>query len=162
MIIGDPYQFAVFYEIVKEWNVDDCFNNGILYLYVDGISFPQKTITATLKIEIPELRDNLSNLVVDSELYNMEKEHAFITMYNLLNPQNDDEDNDYRFEISTVSLSDNNCFIFAVSDGRNVRIMADKLEYIKEESRHNLKKLNIKEIYISQENIDEIISKLYL
>ena len=64
---------------------------------------------------------------------------AFIKIYNLRFPEDWDMDEDYRFDISPVAFSDNNCLIFAVSNGSMVRVLAtSNLEYIKAESRYDL------------------------
>ena len=49
---------------------------------------------------------------------------AFIKIYNLRFPEDWDVDEDYRFDISPVAFSDNNCLIFAVSNGSMVRVLA--------------------------------------
>lgn len=72
-----------------------------------------------------------------------------------------DMDEDYRFDISPVAFSDNNCLIFAVSNGSMVRVLAtSNLEYIKAESRYDLKNIEISEAYITIEEWNEILLKL--
>lgn len=160
MIIGDPYKFSILTQTVKEWNYDDTFCNGILFISVNGNLFPKEVINATLKCDIPPLKEKLKNLTIDKKLYKMSKNKAFTTIYNLTFPDDWDLENDYRFDVTPVSLSDTNCFVFAVTNGKKVRIMAGKLEYIKEESRHNLKNLNVSEVIITIEELNEIVSKL--
>ncbi|MBQ8603797.1 MAG: hypothetical protein IJ410_03000 [Oscillospiraceae bacterium] len=70
-------------------------------------------------------------------------------------------DADYRFDISPLSFSDDHCLVFAVSNGKQVRILAaSDLEYIKAESRYNLDNIKISETYISIAEFNEILSKL--
>lgn len=86
---------------------------------------------------------------------------AFIKIYNLRFPEDWDVDEDYRFDISPVAFSDNNCLIFAVSNGSMVRVLAtSNLEYIKAESRYGLKNIEISEAYITIEEWNEILLKL--
>lgn len=35
MVLGNPAQFAVIFDVVNEWNIDSSFNNGILIFSVD-------------------------------------------------------------------------------------------------------------------------------
>lgn len=135
MVIGNPYKFSIFTKTIKEWNMDESFCNGILLFCVNGNIFPKKVVTATLKCEIPSLKDRLMNLTIDEELYNMPKDKAFAEIYNITFPENIDVYNDYRFDISPLSFSDCDCFVFAVSNGEKARIMAAKLNYIMSNSK---------------------------
>ena len=162
MILGNPAQFAVMFEIVNEWNIDSSFNNGILIFYVDWKVYPQnEIINATLNFEIPNLKECMSNICEDKQLFELPKYEAFIKIYNLRFPEDWDVDEDYRFDISPVAFSDNNCLIFAVSNGSMVRVLAtSNLEYIKAESRYDLKNIEISEAYITIEEWNEILLKL--
>ncbi|MBD5159271.1 MAG: hypothetical protein HDT23_03390, partial [Ruminococcus sp.] len=42
MIIGNPDCFAVIFEVVGSWNADKTFQNGILFLAVNGEIFPKE------------------------------------------------------------------------------------------------------------------------
>ena len=67
----------------------------------------------------------------------------------------------YTDDISPEVFSDNNCLIFAVSNGSMIRILAtSNLEYIKPESRYNLKNIEVSETYITIEEWNEILMKL--
>lgn len=162
MIIGEPAKFAVIFEIVREWNIDSSFNNGILIFSVDYKIYPGNDIVnATLNYEIPNLKDCMSKIGVDEQLFELPQEEAFTKLYDLRFPEDWDNDEDYRFDISPAIFSDNNCLVFAVSNGMKVRVLAtSNLEYIKTESRHNLKNIEISETYISIEEWNEILLKL--
>lgn len=149
MIIGDPYKFAIVTSSIQEWNIDDTFGNGILLLCVNGKLFPKEIVTATLKCEIQILKEKLMNLTIDKELYNMQKDKAFAEIYNLTFPEDYEIENDYRFDITPLSLVDNDCYVFAVSNGECVRIVADELNYIIEESTHNLNEINVSEAFLT-------------
>lgn len=58
MIIGNPYTFSIIIDIVDEWNIDKSFNNGLLFIGVNGVLIPDKILNATLNVEIPVLIKN--------------------------------------------------------------------------------------------------------
>lgn len=78
MIIGNPYTFSIIIDIVDEWNIDKSFNNGLLFIGVNGVLIPDKILNATLNVEIPVLIKKLENPVNDMEIFSMEKtRHLF-------------------------------------------------------------------------------------
>ena len=160
MILGNPYKFSVFISTIKEWNIDNEFCNGVLLFCIEGNIFPKKIVTATLKYEIQLLKEKLRNLIINERLYNMQRDKAFAEIYNITFPEDISIDNDYRFDITPESFADENCYVFAVSNGKEVRIMATKLNYIVEESRHELSNVDISETFIEIEDLNQIISQL--
>ena len=160
MILGNPYKFSVFISTIKEWNIDNEFCNGVLLFCIDGDIFPKKIVTATIKCEIQLLKEKLRNLITNERLYNMQRDKAFAEIYNITFPEDISIDNDYRFDITPESFADENCYVFAVSNGKEVRIMATKLNYIVEESRHELSNVDISETFIEIEDLNQIISQL--
>ena len=160
MILGNPYKFSVFISTIKEWNIDNEFCNGVLLFCIEGNIFPKKIVTATLKYEIQLLKEKLRNLITNERLYNMQRDKAFAEIYNITFPEDISIDNDYRFDITPESFADENCYVFAVSNGKEVRIMATKLNYIVEESRHELSNVDISETFIEIEDLNQIISQL--
>ncbi len=90
----------------------------------------------------------------------MQKDKAFVEIYNITFPEDVDIDNDYRFDVSPQSFSDSDCYVFAISNGEQVRIMAAKLNYIIKNSRHELKNLDISEAFITINELKKIISEL--
>lgn len=159
-MIGDPFKFSIIIDTINEWNIDESFCNGVLLVCVDGDFFPKKVITVSLKYEVPLLMENLKNLTIDEELYNMQKDEAFIKIYDKTYPYDTDIDNDYRFDISPESFSDSDCFVFAISNGKQVRILASKLNYIIEDSRHDLKDINVSETFIDISELNKMLSKI--
>ena len=160
MILGNPYKFSVFISTIKEWNIDNEFCNGVLLFCIEGNIFPKKIVTATLKYEIQLLKEKLRNLIINERLYNMQRDKAFAEIYNITFPEDISIDNEYRFDITPESFADENCYVFAVSNGKEVRIMATKLNYIVEESRHELSNIDISETFIEIEDLNQIISQL--
>lgn len=160
MILGNPYKFSVFISTIKEWNIDNEFCNGVLLFCIDGNIFPKKIVTATLKCEILLLKEKLKNLITNERLYNMRRDKAFAEIYNITFPEDISIDNDYRFDITPESFGDENCYVFAVSNGNEVRIMATKMNYNVEESRHELNNVDINETFIEIEDLNQIVSQL--
>lgn len=162
MILGNPDKFAIIMEVVSEWNMDQSFNNGILIFAVDGNMYPKNEIVnATLNSELPYLKYQMRNVGIDERLFKLSKDKAFGEIYRLRSPEDIDIDSDYLYDISPLSFSDDNCLIFAVSNGAEIRILAaSELKYIKAESRYNLDNIEIDETYISVAEFNEILSKL--
>ena len=160
MTLGNPYKFAILIDRIDDWNIDDAFCNGLLLLCVNGTIFPDEILTATLQHEIEPLKQNLLNLATDQRLYALPSYQAFVEIYNITFPEDIDVANDYRFDITPSLLSDSNCFIFAVGDGENVRILASKLDYDTENSKHKLQDINVCEAFLSVAELKEIISGL--
>lgn len=160
MIIGDPYKFSFFIEVIDEWNIDETFLNGVLLFSIDGNYFPKEITTTTLKGELRFLKEKLLNPAVNKKIFAMQTKQAFAEIYNRTFPEDINVHNDYSYDISPHSFSDNGYFTFLVSNGDKVRIMASYLEYILSESRHNLQKADILETMITAEELKEMILKL--
>lgn len=162
MILGNPDKFAIIMEVVSDWNINQSFNNGMLIFFVDGKLYPgDEIVNATLNSELPHLKDCMSNVGIDERLFNLSKDEAFSEMYNLYSTEDLNINADYCFDISPLSFLDDNCLIFAVSNGAEIRILAaSELKYIKAESRYNLDNIEIGETYISVAEFNEILSKL--
>ena len=129
MIIGDPYKFAILSEVINEWNIDDTFCNGVLLFCVNGDIYPKEVVTATLRCEIEYLKQKLRNITTDKRLYILPPQQAFAEIYGITFPEDMDSDNEDCFDITPASLSDHNCFVFAVCNGVNVRVLASELAY---------------------------------
>lgn len=162
MVIGDPFKFAIFVQRISEWNHNHSFENGVLMLCIDGKLFPvDEVVNATLVVDVRELKENLLNIGTSKELYLLDTENAYKKIHGITYPQDWDKfDNDYQFLISPPSLEDINCIIFAVRYENMVRIMGAKLRYIIEEGRSDLSNLDIYETYITEDELNDIISKL--
>lgn len=160
MLIGDPYKFSIFVQKIQDWNLDEAFCNGILFFSIDGMLFPKKIVTVSLKCEVPLLEERLRNITENDELYFMSKKDAYLKIYNLVFPEDYKVDNDYKYDITPQSLADNNCYVFAIRNDENVRIIAANLKYTIEESRHNLSNFNISETFITINELNKMISKI--
>lgn len=160
MILGNPDKFAILINAIKEWNEDETFYNGVLLFWVDGTLFPRELVTATLNCEIMPLKARLMNLTIDERLFRLPKGDAFKEIYNITFPEDFNINNNYCFDITPESFSDNHCYVFAVCNDEQVRIMAAELKYMIEDSRHDLKNISVSETFISNYELKEIVSKL--
>lgn len=160
MIVGEPSLFSIFVDVVKEWNCDNSFNNGLLFVNINETIFPNKVIEATLNTELCELIQNFENVKENIDIFLMEKDKAFEYIYKLTFPDDYDVDNDYSYNVTPFVLWDNNYFVFMVRNGNEIRILASELQYIIEESVHNLQELKVEETYISVEKLQDMIEKL--
>ena len=161
MVVGNPDIFSVMFDVVDEWNNDTTFNNGLLFMSIDGKIFLNELTTATLNVELPQLIENLKNPAENKEVFHMEKKEAFTYIYGLTFPSDWDTDNDYRYDITPNEFGDRNCYVFMVSSEDKIRILAASgLQYIKEESTHNLQNINVTETYFSKEGLERMVEKL--
>lgn len=161
MVIGNPYKFSIMVDVVDEWNMDKTFNNGLLFMGIDGKLIMPEISTSTLNCELFQLIDNLKNPQINENVFQMEKKEAFTYIYNLTYPTDLNTDNDYSYTITPNEFEDNNSFVFMVSNGEKIRILAaSELQYIKEEGTHNLQDIDVAETYILKDELEKIIEKL--
>ncbi len=159
MIVGDPNAFAILCETVDDWNADDTFCNGLLTLFVNGDVYPQEVVSATLRHEVPCLAQSLGSIAVDERLYAMAPQDAFAEIYEATFPENFDVDNDYRFEVSPPSLSDNGCHVFAVSDGVSARVLAARLGYAAECGARATQGIVVSEAFVPLGDMERIAAQ---
>ena len=160
MIIGDPYKFAILSGVINEWNIDNTFCNGVLLFCVNGDIYPKEVVTATLRCEIEYLKQKLRSLTIDKRLYALPPQQVFVEIYGITFPEDADSDNEDCFDITPASLSDHNCFVFAVCNGVNVRVLASELAYEMENGRHKLQDIAVSETFVSVSEVKGIISGL--
>ena len=160
MIIGEPNVFAFFFEVIAEWNDDNSFNNGLMFVNINEKIIPNKLLEATLNTELSELIQNLEKIKVNKNIFIMNKEDAFRQIYKLTFPNDYNTDNDYSYNVTPFVLWDNHYFIFMVSNGDEIRVLVSELKYLKEESLHELEELEVAETYISVKKMEEIINKM--
>lgn len=158
MVLGNPYVFSIVLDVVDKWNSKDSYSfyNGILAFCIGGEIFPRKMLCATLGSEVPNLVEQFSKIPVNEILFDMKKEEAFLKIYYITYPDDIDIDidNDYSYDITPYCFGDINSYVFAVSNGQQVRILASSLEHGLEDN------IEITEAVISINDMDEVISKL--
>lgn len=160
MIIGNPSTFALCVDVVSQWNSDNHFNNGVLCLCLGGVFFPNNLVNATLNTDLYKLIGQLENVKEDADIFAMDRASAFKSIYKLRFPEDYDIDNDYSYDISPYSLSDNSYYVFALKHEGRVRILGAKLRYIIEEGIHDLNEIDIAETYILVTELHEIVEQL--
>lgn len=161
MVVGKPDIFSIMFDVVDEWNNDTTFNNGLLFMSIDGKIFLSELTTATLNVELPQLIENLKSPAENKEIFHMGKEEAFAHIYGLTFPSDWDMNNDYSYDITPNEFGDRDCYVFMVSSEDKIRILAaSELQYIKEESTHNLQDINVAEIYLSKGELERMVEKL--
>lgn len=161
MVVGNPDIFSIMFDVVDEWNYDKSFNNGLLFMSIDGKIFLSELTTATLNVELPQLIENLKSPAENKEIFYMEKKEAFTHIYGLTFPSDWDMNNDYSYDITPNEFGDRDCYVFMVSNEDKIRILAaSELQYIKEESTHNLQDINVAETYLSKEELEGMVEKL--
>ena len=150
MVVGDPFRFAVIYETVECWNYDETFHNWLLFFSINSKLYPYSVddFSSTLASEIPILADSLKNIVVDKEIYSLKTVDAYTKLYNMALPDDYDIPNDYRYVISPPTIAHFDYYIFAVSNGKKVRVLASKLKYDIINSIYKLNNIKIREVYV--------------
>ena len=159
MVIGDPYKFSIIFDRVDKWNMSINDNNGYLNLSIDSEIFPKKLINTIVNTSLFDIKNSLNNIPVDTSIYNMNTSEAFKTLYNLVYPVEFENDNDYRYELSPMALTDENAFVFAVKGKGKVKIVASILGYDYENSRHIFNDKVI-EVILEQDEIAEIVNNI--
>ena len=69
MVIGDPYKFSILFDRVKSWNVSLNDNNGFFGVSIDGKMFPDMVINAIIPVSLFELKNSLSGIPVNEEIW---------------------------------------------------------------------------------------------
>ena len=90
----------------------------------------------------------------------MKKREAFEHIYNISYPEDWDEDTDFQYEITPLTFEEDNCDVFAVSDGEQVRILATKCPHSKDTMRPIFKNATIKETFVSIQELKEMAKAL--
>lgn len=160
MVIGNPYNIAVFYEEIKDWNENSEFTNGVLLLFIDGNIFPNEILNVTLGFDLKKLSTKLETIPTNKELFKCEMKDCFSKIYNLVYPEDWDEDGDDGYLISPPTYRDYGYYVFAVGDGQKTRFLYAKLKYIMKESQHDLEHAKIREIVVDDDKVKKIASDL--
>lgn len=158
MLIGDPYKFAVLFDRVADWNNSIKDNNGLFALCIDGKLFPDVVINAVVSVSIYDVKESLIGIPVNEMIYDMDTGNSFKALYELVFPDVDnDDDNDYRYLLSTSDLTDIDNLVFAVEGKGKIKILAAKLEYDVVESTHIFDKSAITEVILDKNEVNQII-----
>lgn len=130
MLFGNPEKFAFVIEKVPEWS-DESFANGLLYVFIKWEMYPNEVRNTTLSDDLQcllakEYPYGMYYLVNDKELYALSDKKLFAELRRLRCPwllDDEDSDDDYRFDLELPELSLANYRLFAISNGKYVRIL---------------------------------------
>ena len=153
MVIGDSYKFGFIIERIREWEASATYQSGIVFLFLDNTIYPDTVRNTTLNVDLYHLtRDDspFMNPVIDPDLYELEKEQLFKTLYETAYPEDIEADNDYKYVWPLQEIGDAGFEIFSVSNGKKIKIFGAKL-HIDDVDLLNMVELDLDE-YLSIAN----------
>ena len=153
MVIGDPCKFGFIIERIREWEASATYQSGIVFLFLDNTIYPDTVRNTTLNVDLYHLtRDDspFMNPVIDPDLYELEKEQLFKTLYETAYPEDIEADNDYKHVWPLQEIGDAGFDIFSVSNGKKIKIFGAKL-HIDDVDLLNMVELDLDE-YLSIAN----------
>ena len=153
MVIGDLCNFGFIIERIREWEASGTYQSGIVFLFLDNTIYPDTVRNTTLNVDLYHLtRDDspFMNPVIDPDLYELEKEQLFKTLYETAYPEDIEADNDYKYVWPLQEIGDAGFTIFSVSNGKKIKIFGAKL-HIDDVDLLNMVELDLDE-YLSIAN----------
>ena len=130
MVIGNTYKFGFIIERIREWEASATYQSGIVFLFLDNTIYPDTVRNTTLNVDLYYItRDDspFMNPVIDPDLYELEKEQLFKTLYETAYPEDIEADNDYKYVWDLQEIGDAGFDIFSVSNGKKIKIFGAKL-----------------------------------
>ena len=130
MVIGNTYKFGFIIERIREWEASATYQSGIVFLFLDNTIYPDTVRNTTLNVDLYHLtRDDspFMNPVIDPDLYELEKEQLFKTLYETAYPEDIEADNDYKYVWPLQEIGDAGFDIFSISNGKKIKIFGAKL-----------------------------------
>lgn len=153
MVIGNTYKFGFIIERIREWEASATYQSGIVFLFLDNTIYPDTVRNTTLNVDLYHLtRDDspFMNPVIDPDLYELEKEQLFKTLYETAYPEDIEADNDYKYVWDLQEIGDAGFDIFSISNGKKIKIFGAKL-HIDDVDLLNMVELDLDE-YLSIAN----------
>ena len=153
MVIGNTYKFGFIIERIREWEASATYQSGIVFLFLDNTIYPDTVRNTTLNVDLYHLtRDDspFMNPVIDPDLYELEKEQLFKTLYETAYPEDIEADNDYKYVWPLEEIGDAGFDIFSISNGKKIKIFGAKL-HIDDVDLLNMVELDLDE-YLSIAN----------
>ena len=150
MVIGDPCKFGFIIERIRKWEASGTYQSGIVFLFLDNTIYPDTVRNTTLNVDLYHLtRDDspFMNPVIDPNLYELEKDKLFKTLY----AEDMETDQDYKYVWWELQeIGDAGFKIFSVSNGKKIKIFGAKL-HIDDVDLLNMVELDLDE-YLSIAN----------
>lgn len=122
MIYGDPFIFAIQFDVVETWNTPgDIWKNGIFSLYVEGnklfdvVDVFELTTTFSFYSKAPINDLNVNDLAIDATaLYKNAKDY-FIGDGEMLI--------DGLFDLTCTAMGDNGCYLYFIKTSNGDRLV---------------------------------------
>ena len=153
MVIGNTYKFGFIIERIREWEASATYQSGIVFLFLDNTIYPDTVRNTTLNVDLYHLtRDDspFMNPVIDPDLYELDKEQLFKTLYETAYPEDIEAYNDYKYVWPLEEIGDAGFDIFSISNGKKIKIFGAKL-HIDDVDLLNMVELDLDE-YLSIAN----------
>lgn len=125
MVIGDPYKFGFLIDRVGDWEYPP-YINGLMIFYLNKKAYPKDLRTTTLSIELPELLDDKSPLLMpkrNKRLCKLDGTARFEKIAALTFPEDIDKNNDFSYLVPFHEINDSGITVFTVTDEEQVIIM---------------------------------------
>jgi len=169
MIIGDPYRFAIWVELIPQWSENH--KNGLFYFFVNGNMYPDDIRTSTLSVDFHDVIDEenaLISLPCDDDFFNAPSNEAFQTLYKLAYPESTQEDEYpeqvFDFCASPTIINESGALFFAVASESAVRIIGGKITTLVDADDRKIWKdisnPHIESVILKKKELDEIINRL--
>ncbi|WP_454669940.1 Imm42 family immunity protein [Achromobacter kerstersii] len=147
MIVGDPFNFSLQFDVVDNWNLsDDSWRNGVFALYINGervfsvvdVFELRAIISFYSNAPIEELRVN-DTQIDSSELYKVASEYFWGDGSELL---------DGLFDLTATAMIDSACFLYFIKTS-----VGDRLVWKVGSER-------VKELYLEVGTVLDVIKRL--
>lgn len=147
MIVGDPFYFALQFDVVDNWNLPgDSWRNGVFSLYINGervfnlvdVCELRTVISFYSNARIEELRVNDSQIDC-SALYKVANEYFWGDSPELL---------DGLFDLTATAMSDGACFLYFIKTS-----IGDRLVW-------RVGSENVKELYLESGTVLDVVKRL--
>lgn len=158
MIIGEPYKFAFWVDIVPSWNDNSVWINGIFCMLVNGKIYPCVD-TSTLNSDLYYLLDDFQHRICLSNnetLFYATPLNAIRSLLEITYP--DSGDNDYSYKFMTTTMGDNGVYAFVVAHDDNVRILITKAS--EDKGIFVVDETEINEVIISKSTLCAMVNEL--
>lgn len=147
MIVGDPFCFAINYDVVAEWNsVGDLWKNGIFFIYINGQRIGE--------LDVVELRTTLSfykknhDWKISSEGAGASSRELYEAGFDLF--YGEGKDNFYCiYDLTCTAFGDRGTFLFLCKTPNGERLVWSGSEGV-----------NIEEVTLSPGTLKEVFSAL--
>ncbi|MBB6581621.1 immunity 42 family protein [Ralstonia solanacearum] len=124
MIVGDPYVFAIWLDVVDSWS-SGRFRNGCLSYFINGKVVLSTNSTIGTDVALLESMECLKADAEDARLFELSASKAYAELYDRAFPSMDStaEDSDYKHFVSPPSLMDEGHIFFLIESGEVAKLV---------------------------------------